>query len=277
MKHFAPIAATLLLAAHTAGAADRAVTCHDCTDRQLSQAATSATDRGTVHVFDDARAHVQKFRVRTEFIDEIPRTSWTEATAVRTDGQLRSAWRNFIDARDDLMSADPVILPPDFEIRSVAGAIVGGDGATTAIEQYLRSLSQAAQLADMAQALFSRLLNLRVPVIDMQGLIGTTVMTVEFPDGSQGDYRIEMSLNVQTGRSRIELEPHGNALDSQGRAVPTSALGFRNRTYRDNGGSLFEWISLARLYGINVGGGQGTVMVCYVSGKTIYCRVKKSK
>lgn len=274
MRHFMIVAA--LLIGQSVQADVRAVTCDGCSSQQKARAATGITSRGTVYVFDGASGETDKYEVFTEVIDAEPHTTWTQAVKVRAEWAVRRAWRDYHEAHGAAESPGVITLPGDFEVRSVAGAFLDPPYSTTAIEDYLRTLSEFIQLRNTASTLLAKLLQVNVGVVDVGNLVQNIVFNVEFPDGSNQDYQLSFSLNPVSGHARLELAPHGNAHAADGRPAPTSAAAFRDRIFRDRDGSLLEWIFWARHLGIPVKGRNGASMICYVVDDEIVCHVRQS-
>lgn len=274
--------ALALVLSQAALAETRAVSCDGCSERQMKQLATLADTQGFVYVFNAEDRKVNKYRTETEVLDTHsgfrriqPYTTFTTAWKVETEGALKNDWVQYLDALDNLgnLGASGAIpLPPDFPVRSVAGVLVDPAFATTAIEDYLLTLSEQNQLALNLNTLVSKALDLKLPIVDLRTIIKETTLTFEFPDGSTMDFSVHFSADQNTLVARTELTPLGNARMADGSPVPTSALNFRGRVFTDNGGSLIEWIALARTYNIGTSG-RGTKMECYVDGSHIRCVV----
>ncbi len=271
------LASLALLASPLLSADTRGVNCDGCSSWQMSQAARQATTNGIVYVFNGHSGRVDKYRVFSEMLDLYPPTSWTSAARLTTESQLKRAYADYLDAVAGLGFDGVVVLPGDFPVRSVAGALMDPDFASTAIENYLMTLTEQQQLELTLAALASKVLDLNLPIVDLRSIIKAVTLRVEFPDGSSQDYTVDYSMNQGELRSRTELTPHGNAMAADGLPAPTSALGFRNRRFHDNGGSLIEWIALAWSFGVRIGGSSGTTMECVVDGHTIYCVVSAPK
>ncbi|MEM1410812.1 MAG: hypothetical protein AAGH19_00535 [Pseudomonadota bacterium] len=270
------LAATTLLLSQAVVAEVRGVNCNGCSTAKKEQAAIKAVRQGTVYVFDERRHSVTTYRVFTEVIDVRPYTSWTSAVKIRTDRKLETRYRHYLKSVAGLRDAGmggTIVLPPDFPVRSVAGVLVDPAYATTFLENHLLSLPEHDQAALTLTSLMFRATKLKLPMVDLQDIIASVTLNFEFPDGSSMDFSIEFTVNQLTGRARTELTPEGNAMAEDGRPAPTSALGFRNREFRDNNGSLAEWIALARLFDISISDNSGTKMTCWVKGNEIFCTV----
>ena len=277
--------AALALAFSQAALAEvRAVACSGCSEQQMQQLATLADTQGFVYVFNAGDRKVNKYRTETEILDAPsgfrtiqPYTTFTTALKVETEPSLKSDWVQYLDALDNLgnLGASGAIpLPADFPVRSVAGVLVDPAFATTAIEDYLLTLSEQHQLALTLNTLVSKALDLKLPVVDLRTIIKETTLTFEFPDGSTMDFSVHFSADQNTLVARTELTPVGNARMADGSPAPTSAINFRGRVINDHGGSLIEWIALARTFNIGISG-QGTKMECYVDGSRIHCIVTR--
>ena len=271
------LAALALLFSQLLHADSRGITCDGCSSWQMGQAARQATSNGIVYVFNAHSGHVNKYQVFSEVVDQTPRTSWTSAVKLTTEGTLKRAYEDYLEAVAGMGFNGTIVLPPDFPVRSVAGALVDPVFTSTAIENYLMTLTEQQQLELTLAALASKVLDLNLPLVDLRSIIQAVTLRVEFPDGSWQDYTVDYSMNQGELRARTELSPHGNATAADGLPAPTSALGFRNRRFHDRGGSLIEWIALARLHGVRIGGGSGTTMECWIDGNEIYCVVSTSK
>lgn len=273
-------AVALIFAAHSL-ADERAISCHGCSEWQKEQAASRTTQRGKVTVFDDVNASVSRYNVFTEILDFRPRTTWTSVHRTSVDTKLKQAWSSYVQSVRAVEHPGIVHLPDEFPMQSVAGALQDPAFTSTALENYLRTLPSFQQLNNAAGSLISRALSLDLGVIDLKDVLDAITIEVEFPDGSTMDYTAKFSMNQGTGLSRLELSPYDNAMGPDGLPAPTSALGFRNRTFEDHHGSLTEWISLARSFGIPIfgrsSGGAGTVMDCRVSGSQVVCTVRLAK
>ncbi|MEE4174077.1 MAG: hypothetical protein V2I57_07485 [Xanthomonadales bacterium] len=271
-------AAALIFAAHSF-ADERAISCNGCSEWQKEQAASRTIQRGKVTVFDDVQASVSRYNVFTEMLDLRPRTTWTSVYRTSVDSGLKQAWSSYVQSVRGVEHPGVVHLPDEFPMRSVAGALQDPSFTTTAIENHLLTLSRFQQLNNSAASLVSRALQLDLGVIDLKDILDAITIEVEFPDGSTMDYTITFSMNQGTGLSRLEVSPYDNAMGPDGLPAPTSALGFRNRTFEDRNGSLMEWISLARSFGIRVhqSGSNGTIMECRASGSTVVCTVRLAK
>ncbi len=278
MDRFRSSTAALLFSV-AAAADERAIRCDGCSEWQKEQAASSSTHQGQVTVFDAVGRSVSRYNVFTEVLDVRPRTTWTSVNRVSVDRTLKTRWSSYLESVRGVEHPGVVHLPDDFPMQSVAGALQDPQFTTTAIENHLLGVSTFEQLNRNASSLISRGLQLNLGLVDLSDIIEAITIEVEFPDGSTMEYTVAFSINQGTGISRLELSPYGNALAADGRPVPTNALGFRNRTFQDHNGSLYEWMSLARSLGLVVhqGGSNGTVMECTVEGRDIVCRVRPAK
>lgn len=280
MRRIFLFAALAALSMNVMGSDVRAVTCHGCTNWQLSKAATKTVDSGVVYVFDAYSKRAHKFKVYTELFDGYPYGYFTQAVEVTAEWRVRNGWKLYVESVGELLEAGRIQLPGDFPVRSVAGALLDPAYSTTHIEDYLRQLSEYQQLAKNLSTLTLRLLQAKIPLLDVQLLVDDIILTVEFPDGSTQDYVAQISVNSLNLDAHMEVEPYGNARLEDGSPAPTSSLGFSGRTFNDNGGSLFEWMQYARSLGISIGsGGSGgrTTMTCTVSDSVIICYVVRSK
>lgn len=269
-------AASALLLGTSALADQRAISCHGCSEWQKEQAASLATQRGKVTVFDEAQRSVSRYNVFTEVLDFRPRTTWTSVNRISVDPALKTLWGNYLESLRGVQHPGIVTLPDEFPMQSVAGALMDPEFSTTAIEDYLLTVSSYQQLNRTASSFLSKALQLNLGLVDMADILEAITIEVEFPDGSTMDYTVTFSMNQGTGLSRLELAPYGNARGADGLPAPTSALGFRNRSFEDHNGSLGEWMALARRHGLVVyqGSSNGTTMECTVEGHKIVCRVK---
>ena len=253
----------------------RAVSCNGCSDRQMKQTAAKAANYGFVYVFNASARTVKKYRLATEVVDFRPYTTFTSAWKLPVETPLKNDWVEYLHAVENLVDpgfSGTIALPPDFPVRSVAGALIDPDSSTTAIEDFLLTLPEHHQLALTLNTLTSRALDLKLPLVDLRSVIRETTLTFEFPDGSTMDYSVDFTADQISLAARTELTPEGNARTADGSAAPRSAVAFRGRRFEDNGGSLIEWVSLARSYGIRVSG-RGTSMECYVDNLDIHCVV----
>jgi hypothetical protein len=276
--HAAAAAAAILLSI-SASAEERAIQCNGCSDWQKEQAASSATQQGKVTVFDTTGRSVSRYSVFTEVLDMRPRTTWTSVNRISVDRTLKNLWSNYLESVGGVVHPGVVNLPDDFPMQSVAGALQDPEFTTTAIENHLLSLRTFELLLRNTSAFLSRGLQLNLGLVDLSDIIEAITIEVEFPDGSTMEYTVAFSINQGTGLARLELTPYGNALAADGQPAPTSALGFRNRSFQDRNGSLTEWIALARSHGIPIhgSGSSGTVMECRVEGNKIVCRVRPAR
>ncbi len=268
--------AVLALTGQGALADVRGVVCDGCNASQTQRAATSATRQGTAYVFDREDGKVDKYTVFTEVIDTRPYTTWTQAIKQKTEKAVRNRFAAYVEASRVARETETIVLPPDFPVRSVAGALGDVGHSTTEIEDYLLSVGPLQMMYDITGSFLGKLIQLNLGLVDIEDIVQAIVYRIEFPDGSWQDYEVSFSLNPHTGKSRMELKPHGNAHTADGRAAPTSALGFRGRTFHDNEGSLFEWIAWARQLGLVVRG-SGSWMRCTVQGNQIICEVRQQK
>jgi hypothetical protein len=280
MKNIQAIAAAAaLMLCLTAAADERAIRCDGCSEWQKEQAASQATQQGKVTVFDAAGKSVSRYNVFTEVLDVRPRTTWTSVNRISVDRTLKTLWSSYLESVRGVEHPGVVNLPDDFPMLSVAGALQDPSFTTTAIENHLRSVSAFALLNRNLSSFISQGLRLNLGLVDLADIIQAITIEVVFPDGSSMDYTVAFSINQGTGYARLELEPFGNAMAADGLPVPTSALGFRNRSFQDYNGSLSEWLALARSHGLVVyqGGSNGTVMECTLEGNNIVCRVRPAK
>ena len=274
--HAAATAAALLLSV-TALADERAIRCDGCSEWQKEQAASRTTQQGKVTVFDATGRSVSRYNVFTEMLDV--RTTWTSVNRISVDRTLKDRWTSYLESVRGVQHPGIVNLPDEFPMQSVAGALLDPDFTTTALENHLLSVSAFAQLNRNLSSFVSKALQLDLGAVDLADIVIAVTIEVVFPDGSTMDYTVAFSINQGTGQARLELEPFGNAMAADGLPAPTSALGFRNRTFQDHNGSLGEWLALARSHGLVVhqGSSNGTFMECTVEGSKIVCRVRPSK
>lgn len=254
----------------------RGVSCSGCSEAQMNFAARSTTESGIVYVFNDRYRTVNKYQVFSETLGTWPGTSWTTAVKVATEWRLKRDWRSWLEAVEALTEPGTIPLPVDFPVRSVAGVILDPAHATTSIEDFLMNLSGHEQAILSLNTLVGRLTRLKLPIVDLRDIVRTITLRFEFPDGSTMDFSVEFSLNQISLRARTELTPEGNARLADGSAAPSSAIAFRNLEFEDNGGSLIEWIELARSYDVTIrnnGSGLPTTMQCWIESSDIHCIV----
>lgn len=256
----------------------QAISCHGCSSSAKSQAATDATSRGKVYVFDQERATVSTFSVYSEVLDTRPRTTWKQARQLQTDPALQTRYRALVEAQEDIADIGTIYLPPNFAVGSVANALLDPAYSSTAIEDYLANLNQWSALNQATISLVSRVTQLDLGIIDLKDIINNLLVKVQFPDNSDLSYELQISLNTGNNEFRIELKPFGNAHGPDGQALPTHRISLRGRTFSDHNGSMAGWIAYVRSLGAIVrrigGGGSGnTVMECDVIGNEIYCTV----
>lgn len=274
------VALSALLASQLALAEYRAGACNGCSSADMKRLATRLVSNGTASIFDAEGGRIETYRVFSQHIPGRTGRTWRNAVLIETDPVLKQAWYDLTDAVQSIGDGGVIVLPPDFPIRSVAGALYDPAFTTTGIENYLRTLPNESQLRLIMSQSLNVLQNLDLQVLDIKSIFASVTLTVVFPDGSRMDFKMEFSVNQLNMESRIELSPAGNARLKDGSPAPTSALAFRNRTFQDNGGSLVEWILFARSLGVKIvtgGGDDGTTMECKVEGSTITCRVKQTR
>ncbi len=269
--------AILPLATVSAGAIanTRAVTCPGCSASQMSQAATNATDDGTVYVFNQTTKDVKKYTVLTEFVDTIPYTVLKEAYEVTVEPDIKNSFAAVVG--DQIQGEGSVIvLPPDFPVRSSAGSLLDPNFASGSIVNHLRSLSFWQLTEINVNALIAAAITKNIPFADFSGVIKGIVITIRFPDGSTQDFEVTYQINALTNKATIDLGPTGTATTPEGTPVPTNPIYFAGTSYSDTGGSIGEWIAWARLNGVQItgpGGGNPASMTCYVEGSVVYCKV----
>lgn len=236
----------------------------------------SLTDEGTVYVFDDVRGEVARFGVGSETVDTVPPSVVRHTWWMSVPQDLRSAFSDYVDSREDLQDMGPLVLPTNFEVRSIAGVLLDPNHATTAIETWFSEQDEVEVFINQLTALMSKLVTLQIPMT-ANALVDRVVLTIEFPDGSSMDFTMETSMNTRNSKLGVELVPSGNARTADGRAAPNHAISYRGRTFFDHDGSLLEWIALARDAGIPIvragGSGSGTIMRCVVQDNHVICRV----
>lgn len=273
------IAALFMCTAALAEASDqtRGVLCNGCSSAQTSARAASLVDNGTVYVFNYANSRVDKYRVFTEMVDTDPWTAWKQAVSVEVEPELAQAFAAWVAGLAAFDEVDAhIVLPGDFPIRSVAGALLDPGQATTAIESYLRELEMVEQVTLSLSAMLTHALRNAIPHVDFEKLVEVMRLTIEFPDGSTMDFEVSFSIDVMSENGQMELDSIGNARMEDGRAAPTTAYGFNGMTIRDRNGSLGEWILLARSLGLVVSGSSnGTHMRCEIADNVIHCTVIK--
>jgi hypothetical protein len=277
MKKLILLAALAALAMDVNAAEIIGLNCDGCSERTRYDKAMRVIDDGTVYVFDAQRAQVHKYLVNTITFEGLPNGGFTNVEKVSVERQLSTAYRNMINSADSLLEEGRIVLPPDFPIRSVGGALLDPRYNTTLIEDYLQQMSLANQLENNLSTFLLRLLRLKIPGLTGNLLIDDIILTFEFPDGSTLDFALKATVNSLSGEARMEAEVHGNARLADGTPAPTSSLGFRNQSFNDDDGSLSEWIEYARSMGIpvyngNWGGGRAR-MECKVSGSRVVCRI----
>lgn len=265
----------------------RSVACHGCTANQMRSSAAAASSGGTVYVFNQPAERVRKYFVHFD-VDENARryrvTKVAEETTVEAD--LQQAWEEFAEyIFSPPPAADPVRLPDDFVIRSVAGARLGEPSTWTSIERHLESLSFFEGAGLLASFVFAEMTDHSVPWVN--GLVQDVRVVVIFPDGSSQAYTLEMQMTVgPNGGLSLSLEVVGTdeALTPDGDPLPLTSFQFQGITFEDQGGSLYDWMEWARRTGaavVGVGGGKipncPTRMTCEVEGGQITCTVTGSQ
>ena len=191
--------------------------------------------------------------------------------------ELSAAYADWIRDVNELQGeTEPIVLPPGFPIRSVAGALLDPPYASTSIEDYLRSLSLYRSLELNFATVIANLVRSNIPLADLSKLLKVVRITVEFPDGSTLDFGVSFSIDAVSGNAEMELESVGNARLENGQPAPTGPMGFAGRTFYDRNGSLAEWVLWAQHFNLVVSGAnKGTVMRCEISDNVIRCEVIK--
>lgn len=259
-------------------AANHVSTCYGCDIYGMYDAAARATTRGTVYVFDTSDSESRKFIVETEIISLKPywAFTWGEEIAIETD--VKSAFNKYVTTLNGLEENPNIPLPPDFPVRSVAGAMLDPGASTVRIVDFLRGMDEYKQLQVNLTTFFGSLLKRNVPLLNLSDFLKVTKVIIEFPDGSTADYELYFSLNAVNGTAALQLKYIGNARLEDGSPAPTTRYGF-NGFAMDNGDmSLQEWILWANFNGIPVGGtsvGATSYMSCTVQGSTIHCTLVK--
>lgn len=258
----------------------RGVACHGCTPDQMRSTASSASSGGTVYVFNLPNEQVRKYFVYFD-VDENSRryrvTKVTEETPA--EDELDRAWRDVVRSWKEA-DESLVVLPPEFPIRSAAGALLDPGSAETAIEDHLSGFSLRG-LRVRTLTLFGSMFNYSIPVFS--GLVGDLRIIIEFPDGSSIEAVVQMD-NMITADGRYEPTLEITLFDDgrlpDGAPVPGYAPAFDGLDINDHHGSLWDWILWAREHGITVTGPGGqkvplcpTRMTCTFSGGSGTCTV----
>jgi len=156
----------LLLTLGSAGPATAGVhgaVCDGCSNAKMAAKATRTTSDGTVHVFNALGPIVRKYQVFTEVLDLSPYTAWTQAVSVKVESGLQNAFVDYVGSYNAVRGEGDIQLPPDFPVRSVAGALAEPGSTTTHIEQFLRSQNPFSQLQIDIGALATNILKRNIP------------------------------------------------------------------------------------------------------------------
>lgn len=272
---------SFLFISNNVSAETRATSCHGCNAVQMSTQATNVAGVGVtiVYVFNQNTKSVNKYEVYTSAEDGPPFSITKEANQVAVELDINDNYRVFIN---DILYAEDrtIILPPDFPIHSSAGALLSPPSTYQYMRGYLGDLPGGWILS--AKQLLVKMLALNMPYLDFGALMPTSfTLTVQFPDGSQMDFKIEFSYNLL--RDDLEVDPTAlslTATDQDGNPIPVSQSDFAGRSFNNNGGGLQDWVSWAGSRGISVSGSGGSsggsTMTCVVKSNGTYsCTLKQ--
>ena len=260
----------LLTISSEAFAATRAVTCHGCSDLNMSNAATDVATVGTdtVFVFNQLSKEVRKYRVVTYREDSVPFTIVKEATGLEVDENLADCYEDVVN--DTVQNEGrEIVLPPDFAIKSSAGAARSPNSAMGYINQHLNELGWVDATKLNLTRLFSNALANAIPLIDIEDLVRNPVVTVQYPDGSTEMYVINYMFNLYNSGIESVVSPvAGTATDQDGQPIPGLKPEFNGRTFEDRNGALSDWVEYAREHDVPTIGAlqEGGTMVCYMKG-----------
>lgn len=97
--------------------------CANCTPQQRAAKAVNQTDEGAVYIFDRPQGAVYKFIINTELVEEEPYTVVKSASVVEVEADLADSFRRIVEA-EQAFTPEDFTLPPDFPIKTVAGALL---------------------------------------------------------------------------------------------------------------------------------------------------------
>jgi len=261
-----------------AAAATYSVPCNGCSEDAMLQAASRATTKGIVYVFNAPNNKSRKYTVQTEIISLRPYWAFTWAEELPVESDVKSAFSKFVTVQNAFEEEESILLPPDFPIRSVAGAMLDPGAATVRITDFVRNQPAFKDLSLTVTALVTAILKKNIPFLNISDYLKVTKLIVEFADGSTMEFDVFFSNNVLSGQAVLELKIIGNARMEDGSPAPTSSFGFRNFLYDDTGNAINEWVLWASSRGVPVydqAFGGGTSMTCTVEGTVISCIVHK--
>ena len=259
-------------------AANHFATCYRCDIYGMYDAAARATTKGTVYVFDKSDGEARKFTVDTEIISLKPYWAFTWGEEIPIETDVKSAFNKYVATLNGLEENPTIPLPPDFPVRSVAGAMLDQGATTVRIVDFLRGTDAYQQLQINLTAFLTSLLKRNVPFLNLSDFLKVTKLIIEFPDGSTADYELYFSNNAANATAALELKYLGNARLENGSPAPTTRYGFNGFAMDNRSQSLWEWIMWANYHGIPIGStsvGASSYMSCTVQGSTIHCTLVK--
>lgn len=256
-------------------AATYSTICNACDEAGMYDAAARVTSKGTVYVFDATDGDARKFKVETEIISLSPywAMTWGDPLPIETD--VKSAFEKFSTVYQEIDPNETIVLPPDFPISSVAGALIDPGAATVRIVDHIRSLDAYARLEMNLTSLVLSLMKRNIPFFNLSDFLKFTKIIIEFPDGSKLEFELFFSSNAVNATANVELRIVGNARMPDGSPAPTTRYGFRNFSHQDTNHSVMDWVMWAQRNGITVTGAGGdlpTRMECEIIGSEIICR-----
>ncbi|MDX1380856.1 MAG: hypothetical protein R3233_07030 [Xanthomonadales bacterium] len=261
----------------------RGVACHGCTANQMRSAAAHASSGGTVYVFNQPGERVRKYFVYFDVDENARRYRVTKvAEEAQVEADLQAAWsdaaRAWKEADDSL-----IVLPPEFPIRSAAAVVLGPTSAETAIERRLAETSWGG-LRVRILSLLGTMVDHSIPYFS--DLVTGVRITIQFPDGStvEAVIRLETMIDSDGGlEPTFEIVEFDDPMLDEDTPVPDRPIQFVGLTFYDDGGSLYDWMDLARRTGITVTGPSGaalpncpTKMSCSIANNEIRCVVSGS-
>ncbi len=265
----------MFISTNVTAAEARATSCHGCTSLQMSTRATDVATLGMeiVYVFNQSSKSVKKYEVYTSREDGIPLTITKEAYEVVIEQGIKDTYRTFI-TQTIQAEQDTIIMPPDFPIRSSAGALLDPSFTYGTVSNYLGDLQGGWKLS--LKQLFIRLIAVNVPNVDFGAFVPSSFkLVIEFPDGSTMTFKIQFSYNLLT--NEVEVDPIAldlTATDQDGASIPRRPSNFAGRTFDNRAGGLNDWVDWARLRGLTVvgsGGNSGSgTMSCFVKSNGAY-------
>lgn len=264
-----------VVGANPVTAAAKAIKCDACTYQQKTHRVKFATSSGVVYVFDAANVTVDKFRVYNHTRrDNAGNTGDKVVRRLTAEHAIKSSYVDYIEAVVEARLDHRVVLDDDLPIRSIAGAQFDQQYVETAVESALMQLPVHHNLWLRLNKLVATFFQIGIPAFDIPPLVEGVIVTVVFPDGSTGDYRISFVIDPLGDISRMEVEYFGNARMPDGRPMPTSRWSFRGLTFNDKHGALPEWIAWARELGASLYSGPDSdkpYMTCSV-GQPMVCK-----